>query len=100
MEIQGRQSLLDHYVSFTGDEIAIVMTHTKGEGHKDIHQLAWEAFLAGTQVAKEQGLYGAGQDLLKDAFSGNVRGMGPVAALLRNPERYVIESVWARATGG
>ena len=29
VEIQGRQSLLDHYVSFTGDEIAIVMTHTK-----------------------------------------------------------------------
>lgn len=53
MEIQGRQSLLDHYVSFTGDEIAIVMTHTKGEGHKDIHQLAGEAFLAGMQVSKE-----------------------------------------------
>ena len=47
VEIQGRQSLLDHYVSFTGDDIAIVMTHTKGEGHKDIHQLAGEAFLAG-----------------------------------------------------
>ena len=24
--------------------------------------------------AKEEGLYGAGQDLLKDAFSGNVKG--------------------------
>ena len=48
VEIQGRQSLLDHYVSFAGDDIAIVMTHTKGEGHKDIHELAGEAFLAGT----------------------------------------------------
>jgi len=176
----GRQLILDHYVSFTGDDIAIVMTHTKGVGHEEIHKLAWEAFLAGTQVAKEQGLYGAGQDLLKDAFSGNVRGMGPavaemafeerpnepflffaadktdpgaynlplylafadpmntpglmlapamakgftfvimdvnytegdrvielqtpeelydVATLLRNPERYVVESIWTRATG-
>jgi fructose 1,6-bisphosphate aldolase/phosphatase len=25
-------------------------------------------------------LYGAGQDLLKDSFSGNVRGMGPGVA--------------------
>jgi fructose 1,6-bisphosphate aldolase/phosphatase len=37
-------------------------------------------FQAATQVAKEQGLYGAGQDLLKDAPSGNVRGAGPGAA--------------------
>ena len=36
--------------------------------------------MAGTQVAKEEGLYGAGQDLLKDSFSGNVKGMGPGVA--------------------
>jgi len=28
--------------------------------------MAWDAFMAGTEVAKEEGLYGAGQDLLKD----------------------------------
>ena len=65
VETNGRKLLLDQYVSFTGDDIAIVMTHTKGVGHEEIHKLAWQAFLAGTQVAKEQGLYGAGQDLLK-----------------------------------
>lgn len=180
VESNGRNLIQDRYISFTGDDIAIVMTHTKGVGNEDIHKMAWEAFLAGTQVAKEQGLYGVGQDLLKDAFSGNVRGMGPavaemtfeerpnepflffaadktdpgaynlplylafadpmntpglmlapsmsegfkfvimdvnctdgdriielntpedlydVAALLRDPERYVVESIWTRATG-
>jgi len=66
--------LLDHYISHTGDDIAILMTHTRGEGDEQIHKLAWDAFLAGTKAAREEGLYGASQDLLKDSFSGNVRG--------------------------
>jgi fructose 1,6-bisphosphate aldolase/phosphatase len=49
-------------------------------GNEDIHRLGWEAFKAGTEAAKQEGLYGAGQDLLVDAFSGNVRGMGPAVA--------------------
>jgi fructose 1,6-bisphosphate aldolase/phosphatase len=43
--------------------------------------------VAGTEVAKEQGLYGAGQDILKDAFSGNVKGMGPAVAEMEFEER-------------
>ena len=43
--------------------------------------------MAGTQAAKEQGLYGAGQDLLKEAVSGKVRGMGPAVAELEFEER-------------
>ena len=177
---RGKGLIVDHYVSHTGDDIAIVMTHRRGTGDPALHKLAWDAFVTGTAVAREQGLYGAGQDLLKDAFSGNVKGMGPavaemefderpnepalffaadktdpgafnlplylafadpmntpglilspkiaqgfrfvimdvnhtegdriielqapeelyqIAALLRDPERYVIESVWSRATG-
>lgn len=176
----GEGLLRDHYISHTGDDIAILTTHARGVKDEKIHRLAWDAFVAGTAVAKEQGLYGAGQDLLKDAFSGNVHGMGPavaemtfderpnepflffaadktdpgafnlplylafadvmntpglvlspkmskgfrfvimdvnhtegdriielnapeeiydIAALLRDPERYVVESVWSRATG-
>jgi fructose 1,6-bisphosphate aldolase/phosphatase len=175
---QGR--LIDHRISFTGDDVAILMTHRRGVGDESVHALAWDAFVAGTEVARRQGLYGAGQDLLKEAFAGNVRGMGPavaemefeerpnepflffaadktdpgafnlplyltfadpmttpglilspkmakgfrfvimdvnetsgdrviellapeqlydIAALLRDPERYVVESVWSRATG-
>jgi len=33
------------------------------------------------------GLYGAGQDLLKDSFSGNVKGMGPAVAEMEIEER-------------
>jgi fructose 1,6-bisphosphate aldolase/phosphatase len=43
--------------------------------------------MAGTAVAKEQGLYGAGQDLLKDAFSGNIRGLGPASCEMEFDER-------------
>ena len=83
----GSGVLIDHTVSFTGDDIAILMTHRRGSGDSAVHQLAWNAFVAGTQVAKAQGLYGAGQDLLKDSFSGNVRGMGPAVAEMEFDER-------------
>jgi len=83
----GAKLLIDHRVSFTGDDVAILMTHTRGTGNAAVHKLAWDAFLAGTAVAKRQGLYGAGQDLLKDAFSGNVRGMGPAVAEMEFDER-------------
>jgi len=61
----GVSLLIDHYVSSTGDDIAILMSHGHGVGYEPVHKLAWDAFLAGTEVAKQQGLYGAGQDLLK-----------------------------------
>lgn len=75
-----RGLLIDGFVSHTGDDIAIVMSHTRGEGDGDIHQFAWDAFLGATEVAKNYGLYGAGQDLLVDAPSGNLRGAGPAVA--------------------
>lgn len=84
---RGAGLILDSYISHTGDDIAILMPHTHGPGHESVHKLAWDAFLAGTETAKQQGLYGAGQDLLKDAFSGNVRGMGPAVAEMEFDER-------------
>jgi fructose 1,6-bisphosphate aldolase/phosphatase len=83
----GKPLLKDFYISFTGDDIAILMTHTLGKGNEKVHKLAWDAFKAGTLVAKNQGLYGAGQDLLKDSFSGNVKGMGPAVAEMEFEER-------------
>jgi fructose 1,6-bisphosphate aldolase/phosphatase len=79
--------LIDYYLSSTGDDIAILMTHQKGVLNDGVHKLAWDAFIEGTNAAKEQGLYGAGQDLLKDAFSGNVKGMGPAVAEMEIEER-------------
>ena len=79
--------LIDHYIGYCGDDVHIVMSHTHGMDNEQIHKMAWDAFMAGTQVAKEEGLYGAGQDLLKDSFSGNVKGMGPGVAEMEFEER-------------
>ena len=79
--------LIDYYIGYCGDDVHIVMSHTHGIDNNQIHKLAWDAFMAGTQVAREEGLYGAGQDLLKDSFSGNVKGMGPGVAEMEFEER-------------
>jgi len=79
--------LIDHYIGYCGDDVHIVMSHKHGIDNDKIHKLAWDAFMAGTQVAKQEGLYGAGQDLLKDSFSGNVKGMGPGVAEMEFDER-------------
>ena len=83
----GKDLIIDYYISHTGDDIAILCTHERGVSDEKIHKLAWDSFLAGTELAKKQGLYGAGQDLLKDAFSGNIKGMGPAVAEMEFEER-------------
>lgn len=87
IEKMGNELLIDHYIGYSGDDIHIVMTHKFGTDNEKIHKLAWDAFSEGTKTAKNQGLYGAGQDLLKDSFSGNVRGMGPGVAEIEMEER-------------
>jgi fructose 1,6-bisphosphate aldolase/phosphatase len=84
---KGKGLITDFFISHTGDDIAILFSHSLGKGSEKVHKLAWDAFVAGTKVAKEQGLYGAGQDLLKDSFAGNVRGMGPAVAEMEFEER-------------
>ena len=79
--------LKDFYVAHVGDDINLIMTHDRGVDNQEIHQLAWDTFLACTEVAKELKMYGAGQDLLADAFAGNVKGMGPGVAEMEFTER-------------
>ncbi len=79
--------LIDGAVAGCGDDISLIMTHTYGCDAGLIHSFAWDTFQATTHIAKELGLYGAGQDLLSDAFSGNLRGMGPGYAELEFEER-------------
>ena len=87
IEKKGTELIIDHYIGYSGDDIHIIMTHKFGTDNEKIHKLAWDAFSEGTKTAKNQGLYGAGQDLLKDSFSGNVRGMGPGVAEIEMEER-------------
>lgn len=79
--------LIDYHVTACGDDLELIMTHRRGEDDEEIHALAWEIFEACTEEAKRLKLYGAGQDLLKDAFSGNIKGMGPGVAELTFEER-------------
>ena len=71
---------IDGLVTHTGDDIAIIMSHTHGVGSDLIHRFAWDCFMKAANTAEDYGLYGAGQDLLVDAPSGNIRGAGPAVA--------------------
>ena len=75
------------YVFNAGDDLELLMVHEKGEKNRDVHAVAWETFQKAAERAKELKLYGAGQDLLKTAFSGNIRGMGPGVAEMEIEER-------------
>ncbi len=79
--------IFDYYVGHVGDDMILVMTHDKFIENPEIHGLAWDVFKECAEVAKELKLYGAGQDLLKDSFSGNLKGMGPGVAEMAFEER-------------
>ena len=79
--------LIDYHVTKCGDDLQLIMTHQQGEESEKVHKLAWDTFKAGTKVAEKLKLYGAGQDLLSDAFSGNIKGMGPGVAEMDIEER-------------
>jgi fructose 1,6-bisphosphate aldolase/phosphatase len=86
-EAVGDGLLIDGAVNACGDDVNLVMTHRHGVDAVPVHRFAWEAFEAMTDVARRLHLYGAGQDLLADAFSGNVRGAGPGVAEMEISER-------------
>ncbi len=77
----------DFYVTRVGDDINLYMTHYKGDNNKDVHGAAWECFQKAAKLAKSMKLYAAGQDILTDAFSGNVKGAGPGSAEMTFEER-------------
>lgn len=84
---KGKDLLTDCFVTNVGDDINLIMTHKEGINSEKIHTLAWDTFLSCTEVAKSLKMYGAGQDLLSDAFSGNMKGMGPGIAEMEFEER-------------
>ena len=79
--------LIDSFVTHCGDDLELIMTHTHGVDNTKVHKLAWDVFMECTKIAKGLKLYGAGQDMLADAFSGNVKGMGPGVAEMEFEER-------------
>ena len=86
-EAQGKGVINSHYVFHAGDDLELLMVHQRGEEDSQIHKLAWDIFQEASEKAKKLKLYGAGQDLLKTAFSGNIRGLGPGCAEIEIDER-------------
>jgi fructose 1,6-bisphosphate aldolase/phosphatase len=76
-----------HFVFHAGDDLELLMVHQKGESNPEIHKLAWDVFQEAAKRATDLKLYGAGQDILRTAFSGNVRGLGPGVAEMEIEER-------------
>lgn len=79
--------IIDYFIGHCGDDTSFIMTHKKGVNNPEIHKFCWDAFQDMTKIAKDLGLYGAGQDILSEAFSGNLRGMGPGYAEFEFVER-------------
>ncbi|MCM8765922.1 MAG: fructose-1,6-bisphosphatase, partial [Candidatus Omnitrophica bacterium] len=81
-EVKYNAPLINDYKIFNaGDDTELLMFHNKGIDAPEIHRyVALLAFLKGTGYAFDHGYYAAGQDLLTDAPSGNVRGAGPGVA--------------------
>ena len=79
--------LIDYRVTKCGDDLQLIMSHQRGEEDEKIHKHAWDTFVDCTQVARRLKLHGAGQDLLSEAFTGTVKGMGPGVAEMEFEER-------------
>ncbi|MBW2971796.1 fructose-1,6-bisphosphatase [Candidatus Woesearchaeota archaeon] len=84
---KSKKILVDFHVTHCGDDLELIMTHRLGPNNSKVHKLAWDTFTGCACLAKKLKCYGAGQDLLADSFSGNVRGMGPGVAELEFTER-------------
>ena len=74
-------------ITHTGDDVGITGIVTETVPMEVIDELLWDALLEGTAKATELGLYGPGQDLVADAFTGNLRGAGPASVVLPLPVR-------------
>ena len=82
-----KKLLIDFHVTNCGDDLELIMTHNKFIENPDIHKLAFDTFMDCAKIAKSLKLYGAGQDLIKTAFSGNIKGMGPGVCEISFEER-------------
>jgi fructose 1,6-bisphosphate aldolase/phosphatase len=74
-------------VTHTGDDCAVTGIMAESVDMSVVDRLMWDALQEGATKAAELGLYGPGQDLVADAFTGNLRGAGPATVALPFPVR-------------
>ncbi|MBI5643716.1 MAG: fructose 1,6-bisphosphatase [Deltaproteobacteria bacterium] len=80
-------TILDFHVLRCGDDLELIITHQNGCDNRGIHELAWNIFSACRDTAAELKLYAWGQGLVRDIFTGSLKGMGPGAAEIEFVER-------------
>jgi fructose 1,6-bisphosphate aldolase/phosphatase len=74
-------------VTHTGDDVGVTGIMSERADMSVVDELMWDALQEGSAKAAELGLYGPGQDLVADAFTGNLRGTGPATIVLPLPVR-------------
>jgi len=60
--------LIDGLVTYTGDDIAMIMSHRRGASAEEIHRFAWDCFLLATEAASRQGLRGRARPVGERTF--------------------------------
>jgi len=85
--LRGEPIFTSLIVTHTGDDVAVTGIMTETVDMTVVDELMWDALQLGADKAKELGLYGPGQDLVADAFTGNLRGAGPATVTLPFPVR-------------
>src|SRR5262245_25670888 len=83
----GRPIYSSLIVTHTGDDVAVTGIMDEHADMSVVDELMWDALQEGARKAAELGLYGPGQDLVADAFTGNLRGAGPATVTLPFPVR-------------
>jgi fructose 1,6-bisphosphate aldolase/phosphatase len=84
---QGEPIFSSLMVTHTGDDVAVTGITSEKVPNEVVDELMWDALSAGADKASELGLYGPGQDLIADSFTGNLRGAGPASIVLPLPVR-------------
>ncbi|HLC40413.1 MAG TPA: fructose 1,6-bisphosphatase [Methylomirabilota bacterium] len=84
---QGEPIFSSLIVTHTGDDVAVTGIVSEKVDMSLVDELMWDALQLGADKASELGLYGPGQDLIADAFTGNLRGAGPATVALQLPVR-------------
>ena len=84
---QGEPIFSSLIVTHTGDDVAVTGVMSEKTPMEVVDELMWDALKLGADKATELGLYGPGQDLVADAFTGNLRGTGPATVVLPLPVR-------------
>lgn len=77
----------DFHVLRCGDDIGLIITHTRGVGARAIHELSWNIFTACRDRAAALKLHGVERGLLNQSFKGSLVCMGPGVAEMEFLER-------------